>query len=114
MEEGRVGVSDTMPTQPMAQDDQSKQVSRNVQYAINMGLAGFAGMVGVATLVIVIVALVLGMYLDAQLHTKPLFTILILLGSVPITIFVMFRLALSATARIKPAQPVKKEDKTGE
>ncbi len=96
----------------MAQDEKPK--SDNVQYAINLGLAGFAGTVGVVTLGIVVAALLLGIFLDAQLHTRPLFTILILLGSVPITIFVMFRLALGAIARMKPAQPAKKEEKTGE
>jgi F0F1-type ATP synthase assembly protein I len=82
----------------------------NTQYAINLGLAGFAGTVGVVTLGIVIGALLLGLLLDAQLGTKPLFTILILLGSVPITIFVMFRLALGAIAKMKPTQPEKKKE----
>ena len=97
----------------MAQNEKPKQ--DNLQYALNMGLAGFAGTVGVVTLAIVVGALVLGIFLDAQLHTKPLFTILILLGSVPITIFVMFRLALGAIAKMKPARPEKKkEEKTSE
>jgi hypothetical protein len=96
----------------MTQDEKPK--TDTMQYAINMSLAGFAGTVGVVTLVIVVAALLLGIFVDAQLHTRPLFTILILLGSVPITIFVMFRLALGAIARIKPTQPTKKEEKTGE
>ena len=102
-----------MPTLPMAQNEKPKQ--DNVQYALNMGLAGLAGTVGVVTLVIVIVALVLGIFLDRQLNTKPLFTILILLGSMPITLYVMFRLALGAISKIRPAQPEKKkEEKTSE
>ncbi len=87
----------------------------NTQYAINMGLAGFAGTVGFVTIVIIVVALVLGLFLDNQLHTKPLFTILVLLGSVPVTLFVMFRLALGAISKIKPIPPTQpKEEKSGE
>jgi F0F1-type ATP synthase assembly protein I len=92
----------------------SHPTQTNRQYAINWGLAGFAGTVGVVTLVIVVVALIAGIFLDRQLNTKPLFTILILLGSVPVTIFVMFRLALGAISKIKMSQPAKKEEKSGE
>ncbi len=81
--------------------------TNNTQYALNLGLAGFAGQVGCLTLVIIIGALVGGLWLDNQLGVKPLFTILFLLGSVPITIFVMFRVAMSAIAKIKPVVPPK-------
>lgn len=103
-----------MPNLIMADPD-VKPPENKTQYAINMGLAGFAGTVGVVTIVIVIVALVGGLFLDNQLHTKPLFTILILLGSVPVTIFVMFRLALGAVGKMNLSQPTqKKEEKSGE
>ncbi|MBI5293780.1 MAG: AtpZ/AtpI family protein [Chloroflexi bacterium] len=77
----------------------------NNQYALNLGLAGFAGQVGCITLLIVFGALFGGLWLDGFLRTKPLFTIVLLIGSVPVTIFVMFRVALSAVAKIKPVQP---------
>jgi F0F1-type ATP synthase assembly protein I len=93
---------------------QKDKQSQNVQYALNLGLAGFAGTVGFVTIAIIMGALVLGLFLDNQLGTRPLFTILVLLGSVPLTIFVMFRLALGAMAKMKPDQPTKKEEKTGE
>ncbi len=89
---------------------------KNVQYALNLGLAGMAGQVGFLTLVIVFAALFGGLWLDRRLETKPLFTILLLIGSVPVTIFVMFRVAMSAVAKIKPtapagqARPVKEDD----
>lgn len=89
---------------------------KNVQYALNLGLAGVAGQVGFLTLVIVLAALFGGLWLDRRFETKPLFTILFLIGSVPVTIFVMFRVAMSAVAKIKPtapagqARPVKEDD----
>jgi F0F1-type ATP synthase assembly protein I len=94
--------------------EQKDKQGQNVQYAINLGLAGFAGTVGFVTFGIVFGALLLGLFLDNQMGTRPIFTILVMLGSVPITIFIMFRLALGAVAKMKIAQPAKKEEKTGE
>ncbi|MEK7310669.1 MAG: AtpZ/AtpI family protein [Chloroflexota bacterium] len=92
------------------------QQNRNIQYAINLHLAGGEGQVGFITLVIVFAALFGGLWLDRRFETKPLFTILLLIGSVPVTLFVMFRVAMSAVAKIKPtapagqARPVKEDD----
>jgi F0F1-type ATP synthase assembly protein I len=96
--------------------DQKSNQQQNVQYALNLAMAGIAGQVGFLTLVIVFAALFGGLWLDRRFETKPLFTILLLIGSVPVTIFVMFRVALSAVAKIKPtapagqARPVKEDD----
>ena len=90
----------------MAPGNNSTQKNKT-QYALNLGLAGFAGQVGCLTLVIIMAALLGGLWLDNQFGVKPLFTILFLIGSVPITIFVMFRVAMSAISRIKPVAPVK-------
>lgn len=83
----------------------SSDPNKKFQYALNLGLAGFAGQVGCVTLVIVFGALFGGLWLDRMLNVRPLFTILLLLGSVPVTIFIMFRLALGAIAKIKPVLP---------
>ena len=73
------------------------------QYALNMTLAVVAGQVGCLTLLIIIGALLGGLWLDARLATRPLFTILLLVGSVPVTIILMFWVVRNATARMKPA-----------
>jgi F0F1-type ATP synthase assembly protein I len=74
------------------------------QYAMNLTLASIAGQVGCLTLVIIFVALFAGLWLDRYLDTKPLFTIVLLIGSVPVTLFLMFRVVRAATSRIKPVQ----------
>jgi len=74
------------------------------QYAMNLTLASIAGQVGCLTLVIIFVALFSGLWLDRYLDTKPLFTIVFLIGSVPVTLFLMFRVVRAATDRIKPVQ----------
>jgi F0F1-type ATP synthase assembly protein I len=74
------------------------------QYAMNLTLASIAGQVGCLTLVIIFVALFAGLWLDRTMDTKPLFTIVLLIGSVPVTLFLMFRVVRAATSRIKPVQ----------
>ena len=76
---------------------------RSRQYAINMTLAGVAGQVGCLTLLIVFVALFAGLGLDRLLNTRPLFTLILLIGSVPLTLYLMFRIVKAATDRIQPA-----------
>lgn len=80
------------------------QEKNRFQYAMNLTLASIAGQVGCLTLVIIFVALFAGLWLDQYLDTKPLFTIVLLIGSVPVTLFLMFRVVRAATSRIKPVQ----------
>lgn len=86
----------------MSQPD--KPGKDRLQYALNLTLASIAGQVGCLTLAIIFVALFLGLWIDRSLDTRPLFTILLLIGSVPVTLFLMFRVVNAATSRIKPVQ----------
>ena len=70
------------------------------QYAFNLALAAVAGQVGCLTLVIVIMALFGGLWLDSRFQTRPMFTILLMVGSVPVTLVAMFWVVRKATARI--------------
>ncbi len=69
--------------------------------ALQMALLGVIGQVGCLTLVIILVALVAGLWLDNQFQTRPLFTIVLVIVSMPITIFLMFRVVLSFAPRIQ-------------
>jgi F0F1-type ATP synthase assembly protein I len=71
--------------------------------AVTMTVVWVAGM----TLVIIIGALLAGLWLDKILNTKPVLTIIFILASIPVTLFLTFRLVKRATARI---QPVIKKD----
>jgi F0F1-type ATP synthase assembly protein I len=70
------------------------------QYVFNMQVAAIAGQVGCVTLAIVFAALLGGLLLDRFLNTKPVFTIILMVGSVPVTLFAMFWLVRRATARM--------------
>jgi ABC-type transport system involved in cytochrome c biogenesis permease subunit len=83
--------------------DQSPEPGKNQrQYAINMTLASVAGQVGCLTLGIIFVALFAGLGLDKLLNTKPIFTLTLLIGSVPLTLILMFRIVKAATDHIRP------------
>jgi F0F1-type ATP synthase assembly protein I len=88
----------------------------NLQYAYNLTLASIAGQVGCLTLVIVFGALFAGLWLDGRMDSKPMFTILFLVGSVPVTLFLMFRVVKTATNKIQPIEnqePPEEEQNSG-
>jgi uncharacterized membrane protein (DUF485 family) len=74
------------------------------QYAVNLTLAGIAGMAGVITLVIILVAMFAGIWLDKKLDSNHGFTIGFILASVPLTLVIMLSYVKAATSRIKPEQ----------
>jgi F0F1-type ATP synthase assembly protein I len=86
----------------MNQPSQEPSEKNRSQYALNLTLAAVAGQVGFLTLFVVLLSLFGGLWLDQQFGTKPLFTLILLLASVPVTIVMMFWIVNKATARIKP------------
>ncbi|HSH01900.1 MAG TPA: AtpZ/AtpI family protein [Anaerolineae bacterium] len=74
-------------------------------------LAGVVGQVGCLTVLLITVALAGGIFLDNFLGSKPIFTILFTIGSVPITLYLIVRISLTAVERAQKltAPPAKKE-----
>lgn len=64
-------------------------------------LAGVAAQVGCLTLVIVLGAVFLGLWVDGLLNTKPWITIGLVLASIPVSIIVMVYVARFAASKIK-------------
>jgi F0F1-type ATP synthase assembly protein I len=77
------------------------QKSNRKQAILNITLAIAAGQVGCATLIIVLVAVIGGLWIDSQLGTRPTFTIVLVLISIPVSLLVMLFLARAAVGRIK-------------
>ncbi len=97
----------------MTQDGRAPELERT-RRALKVALLGVIGQVGCLTLLIILVALVAGLWLDSQFHTRPLFVLLLVLGSVPLTLVLMFRIVLSLTSKFRamsdrPAQPTPNE-----
>lgn len=66
-----------------------------------MTIAAVIGQVGCLTLVILLGAIFLGMWLDRRLNTDPWFTLGLAIGSIPITLLAMLWVVRTATARIQ-------------
>jgi len=67
--------------------------------AVTMTMVWVAGL----TLVIIFGSLLTGLWLDKVLNTKPVLTIVLILASIPVTLFLTLRVVRTATTRIQPA-----------
>ena len=67
----------------------------------NLTLAAILGQVGCLTIVIIFVALFGGLWLDKYLDTKPLFTVGLMILSVPVTLLVMFWIVRTGIKKFK-------------
>ena len=76
----------------------------------NTILATVVGQVGCLTPVIILGALFAGLWLDRQFETKPLFTILFIVGSAPISVFVLYRIVRTATSKLKTDNQVENSE----
>jgi uncharacterized membrane protein len=65
----------------------------------NLALAIVAGLVGLLTVVIIMIAFLAGRWLDNQFGYDGLFTVILMVASVPVTLIVMFWVVRSVTAR---------------
>ncbi|MGH2605858.1 MAG: AtpZ/AtpI family protein [Anaerolineales bacterium] len=79
-----------------------------------LAVAGLLGQVGCLTVAIVLGALGTGLWLDAQLGSRPLFTIGLILASVPLTLVLMFRIVLAGARRLRSKSAPGPEGHTGE
>ncbi len=70
----------------------------------NLVIAALTGQVGCLTLIIVLAAVLAGLALDKQFGTKPWITIGLLVGSIPVSIFLMLLIARKAVAKLKMNQ----------
>jgi F0F1-type ATP synthase assembly protein I len=74
--------------------------------AVTMTVLWVAGL----TLAIIFVELFAGMLLDRFLNSKPLFTVVLTVASIPLTIYATFRVVKAASSRIQPAVTKEKSE----
>jgi hypothetical protein len=72
----------------------------------NLTLAAMAGQAGCASLVLIVIALLIGIWLDSQFGVRGPFTVGLLLLSIPLSLFVMVRIALGTIKQIQPGSNV--------
>jgi hypothetical protein len=80
----------------------------NQQFDQTARIAGLVGQIGCVTgfaaIIIIAVAFGIGRLLDNWLGTEGIFTVLFLLGSFPITLYVIVRISLMALKRVQPPE----------
>jgi F0F1-type ATP synthase assembly protein I len=74
--------------------------------AVTMTVVWVAGL----TLAIIFVGLFAGILLDRLLNSKPLFTIVLTIASIPVTIYATFRVVKAASSRIRPSTNKEKSE----
>lgn len=86
------------------------------QAVLNLTLAAVAGQVGLLTLIIVLGAVFGGLWLDNRLGTRPTFTLIFVISSIPVSLVVMFAVVRAAVKRIKASmqgtETVKQKEET--
>lgn len=96
-------------------DSTQKDRSSNT---LNVTIAGLAAQVGCLTLVVVLAAAFGGLWLDKYFNTRPILTIILLLASIPLSVWMMLSVVRAATAKIKASLPAKtkgtEEEKFGD
>jgi len=74
-------------------------------YVRNLALASMASQAGCLSLILIFMALFAGLFLDSRLDTHPIFTILLIVISIPVSLWAMIRMMLSSVAAMKLSAP---------
>ena len=77
------------------------QSDPNRQKIFNTLLIVMVGQVGCLTLVIILVSVLGGLWLDETLGTKPLFTLILLFAGIPLSVILMLTTARKTLARLR-------------
>jgi len=78
----------------------------------NMSVLALGGQVGCSTLLIVILSVFGGLWLDRVFDTKPIFTIFFILGSAPLALVITYWMAKRSIQNMPSTPPDKKETQT--
>ncbi len=98
----------------MSQSNQPGEGSKGKPTVNNLAVFSVGAEVGCATLIIVFLSIFVGIGLDKVLGTKPVFIILLTLGSAPFSIYITYKLAMRAVKNTTPQVPVKEQVKSAE
>jgi F0F1-type ATP synthase assembly protein I len=79
-------------------EDQSAQKRR--QRVFFLTLAAVSGQVGCLTLLIILVALFLGLWLDSLFDSQPIFTAILMIVSIPVTLITMIFVVKKTTSHM--------------
>lgn len=73
---------------------------------------GLINRIAIAVILIIVIAIGLGTLLDRWLETERLFTFLLVLLSIPVTMTAVYKISMAAVARVNAANKKSEEDTT--
>ncbi len=71
------------------------------QSAFGLAVLGLLGQVGCVTILMIAVSIGGGLFLDAQFGTRPWITVGLLIASVPVTMYLMFKIVLAFAPKVQ-------------
>lgn len=77
-----------------------EKTTKQNQSIFSWTLAIVVGQVGCLTIIIIFAALFLGIWLDNSFDTKPIFTVGLIIASIPVTLIAMLLVVRTATRRL--------------
>jgi hypothetical protein len=77
------------------------QSDGNGRQGFNTLLIVLIGQMGCLTLVVIALSVVAGLWLDNSFHTKPIFTLILLLAGIPVSVLLMLFVARRGLERFK-------------
>jgi F0F1-type ATP synthase assembly protein I len=83
------------------------QMDKNPRNVINTVLIVMVGQVGCLSLVIILLSVLGGLWLDNTFGTKPLFTLILLLAGIPLSVLLMVYVGRKTVAKIKSQSEAK-------
>jgi F0F1-type ATP synthase assembly protein I len=90
----------------MAQSDKERRS------AFNTLLIVLIGQMGCLTLVIIALSVLVGLRLDATFHTRPVFTLVLLLAGIPISVILMVFVGRKTLEKLKSKNDSNKKETT--
>ena len=94
-------------------DDNNSEPSPAAAISKALAHGSFIGLqVGCLAVAVTLGALLLGLWLDGQLHTRPWLTLILLILSMPVTVFLIYRLAQRAARSLQPRKQQQEKDKS--
>ena len=86
----------------MPREEQTDNQLEAAQASLQLAFKVIA-QIGLLTLGVVLVAIFGGLWLDRVFSTKPIFTVILIIGSFPVSLYIIYRVALSAIRSMTPA-----------
>lgn len=84
--------------------------NKNLGKTFNTVVIVMVGQIGCLTLAVILASLFAGLWLDRTFATKPLFTLILMLAGIPISVVVMLVLARKSIARLKSDDSTTKKE----